>query len=242
MTETKKQWSWAIVGGSVLVFLSAAVNSCLFVNLGTSVSHLQGDLTKVASHTINASPLLTREVPYLITTTGCFVLGAVAAGFFIRHPPLDFKRPYGRALLAIGVSFIGAHLSVISFPLLSIGIAGLACGFQNALATHYHGLLFRTAHITGLLTDLGTQVGMKLRGDDVPGWKIYAPLCLVSSFVLGVMFGSALMAVYSRSALLILATFYMAGGSCWMACKHIILPRWRRSLEQKEFSALGGDL
>jgi|GEM_PF-5134493 len=41
--------------------------------------------------------------------------------------------------------------------------SGNACGFQNALATHY-GLVLRTTHVTGLLTDLGTNLGMRLRG------------------------------------------------------------------------------
>jgi len=41
----------------------------------------------------------------------------------------------------------------------------------------------RTTHITGLLTDLGQFIGMRVAGHHVEGWKITTPLFLALSFL-----------------------------------------------------------
>ena len=44
----KPQPKWIVIGGCLLAFLSAAVNAGFLIRLGTSVSHLTGDVSKVA--------------------------------------------------------------------------------------------------------------------------------------------------------------------------------------------------
>lgn len=150
------------------------------------------------------------------------MLGASTAGFFIHHPAIEFSRPYGRSVTAIGLCLIGAHFSFTGMPVLSICLASFACGFQNALATHYRGMVLRTTHITGLLTDLGTNLGMKLKGHQIPWWKLMVPTCLVLSFFCGAVFGSTLVLFTNGPALLILAAMYLAGGIGWSISKRII--------------------
>jgi uncharacterized membrane protein YoaK (UPF0700 family) len=225
MTEFKLQARWVVAGGCALAFLGAAVNACYLIHLGTSVSHLTGDLTRAATNAVEGHWHLTHEALYLVFAAAFFLMGAAGAGFFIHHPNLEFSRPYGRAVLAIGLCLIGAHFSFDILPILSISLAGFACGFQNALATHYRGMILRTTHITGLLTDLGTNLGMRLRGHDIARWKLLVPACLVTSFFAGAVFGSTLVIVLRRPALLVLAGFYIAGGVGWSTYKHFILPK-----------------
>ncbi|MGL5016935.1 MAG: YoaK family protein [Luteolibacter sp.] len=215
------QPKWVIVGGCCLAFLGAAVNACYLIQLGTSVSHLTGDVSKVAMNAVEGHSRISAAAVHLIAAAVSFVLGASTAGFFIHHPSIEFSRPYGRAITAIGLCLVGAHFSFATLPVLSICLASFACGFQNALATHYRGMILRTTHITGLLTDLGTNLGMKLKGHQIAIWKLMVPTCLVLSFFCGAVFGSVLVIFTIGPALLILAALYLAGGIGWSVFKRV---------------------
>lgn len=212
-----------ILGGCCLAFLGAAVNACYLINLGTSVSHLTGDISKVAMDAADGHLSLSAAALNLIAAAASFVFGAAVAGFFIHHPGIEFSRPYGRAVIAIGTLLIAAHCAFLKIPVLSICLAGIACGLQNALATHYRGMILRTTHVTGLLTDLGTNLGMKLRGHQVAGWKLMVPTLLVLSFFTGAVFGSTLVIFLNWPAIPIIASFYLAGGAGWSIYKHLYL-------------------
>jgi uncharacterized membrane protein YoaK (UPF0700 family) len=213
---------WVIAGGCCLAFLGAAVNASYLIHLGTSVSHLTGDVSKVAMNVVEGKGPISTAAVYLISAAMNFVLGAATAGFFIHHPSIEFSRPYGRSVSAIGLCLLGAHFSFERLPVLSICLASFACGFQNALATHYRGMVLRTTHITGLLTDLGTNLGMRLRGHQIALWKLMVPTLLVLSFFAGAVFGSTLMIFTNGSALLVLAAMYLAGGIGWSICKRLV--------------------
>lgn len=217
------QRGWVICGGCFLAFLGAAVNATYLIKLGTSVSHLTGDLSKFAWGVADAHHGLSEAALNLVTAAASFVFGAALAGFFIHHPGIEFTRPYGRAIIAIGTLLAAAHLVFLKVPVLSICLAGIACGFQNALATHYRGMILRTTHVTGLLTDLGTNLGMKLRGHQVAGWKLLVPTLLVLSFFTGAVFGSFLVLAMDWPALPIIASLYLMGGTGWSIYKHLYL-------------------
>ncbi|MEO5917059.1 MAG: YoaK family protein [Luteolibacter sp.] len=214
---------WIIGGGCCLAFLGAAVNACFLLRLGTSVSHLTGDVSKVAMNAVEGRSHLSAGAINLLTAAIGFVMGAATSGYFIHHPGIEFDRPYGRSIIAIGVCLAGAHFSFNASPSLSIILASFACGFQNALATHYRGMVLRTTHVTGLLTDLGTHLGMRLRGHEIARWKLLIPTFLVLSFFAGALFGTALVVVLKLPALLILAGIYIAGGTGWTLYKHLHL-------------------
>jgi uncharacterized membrane protein YoaK (UPF0700 family) len=197
------------------------VNACYLIQLGTSVSHLTGDVSKVAMNAVAGYSRISAAALHLIAAAVSFVLGASTAGFFIHHPNIEFSRPYGRSITAIGLCLVGAHFSLVTLPVLSICLASFACGLQNALATHYRGMVLRTTHITGLLTDLGTNLGMKLKGHQIALWKLMVPTCLVLSFFCGAVFGSALVIFMTGPALLVLAGMYLAGGIGWSVFKHV---------------------
>lgn len=206
----------AVATGYCLAFLGAGVNSCYFVGIGTSVSHLTGDVSKVALAVADRQEILSSAVLHLVAAALGFVSGATAAGFFIHQPRMDLSRPYGHALILVGLGLAGAQLLLDVNELSSIALAGIACGFQNALATHYRGMVLRTTHVTGLLTDLGTSLGMRFRGHQVPAWKIAIPLFLSLSFFLGALAGCAAYLHMPQRALFGYALLYGALGCLWV--------------------------
>lgn len=219
----------AVATGCFLAFLSAGVNACYLIGLGTSVSHLTGDVSRVALNVVEGHEALSLAVFNLVSATFGFVSGATLAGFFIHHPSIEFTRPYGRAVLAIGVCLAAAHFAFGHAPIASIGIAGLACGFQNALATHYRGIILRTTHVTGILTDLGTNLGMLLKGHQIALWKLSVPVFLVISFFAGSLAGCMAFIMLPRKALLFYALLYMGLGGLWIAFRYFFILRRSRS-------------
>jgi uncharacterized membrane protein YoaK (UPF0700 family) len=90
---------------------------------------------------------------------------------------------------------------------------------QNALATRYRGLILRTTHITGLLTDLGQVIGMRLRGHPVESWKISTPLLLSLSFASGAAVGAILKLKTGVPVPLACGSIYVVGGLVWSVLK-----------------------
>ena len=104
-------------------------------------------------------------------------------------------------------------------PLPACFLAAWACGMQNALATRYRGLVLRTTHITGLLTDLGQLIGMRLRGHPIEIWKITTPLLLAASFVAGAAIGSAAELMTTVPVTPVCGAIYILGGALWSMIK-----------------------
>ena len=59
----------------------------------------------------------------LLVATLSFLLGATMAGYAIHHPSLEISRPYGRAVMVIGLCMLMAHAVLSAFPLAAIGVA-----------------------------------------------------------------------------------------------------------------------
>jgi uncharacterized membrane protein YoaK (UPF0700 family) len=161
----------------------------------------------------------------LAIATFAFVSGATTAGYFIHHSSLDLERPYGRSISSIGACLLGAHFALGEMPWLSVGLAGFAFGFQNALATHYRGMILRTTHLTGLLTDFGVNLGMRLKGQQIPIWKLVVPGSLIVSFFCGAAFGAMLLLRWHLPFALLIGGAYLVGGAGWSLFKHLVIPR-----------------
>ncbi len=213
-----KSRNLVLSGGCALSFGAAFTNTGLVLHTGTSVSHLTGDISQMTINIAHWSPPMLPDLWRVSVAAGCFLMGAVLAGFIIHHPTLEISRPYGRAISGIGVLFLIAFVAMARFPLLGIGLAALGCGVQNSLATHYRGIILRTTHLTGLMTDLGVTLGMRLHGHDVAAWKIRVPLFLIISFSMG-----GLMAAYMQfsgiDAVAVAGGAYLAAGIGWSIWK-----------------------
>lgn len=218
---------WIVIGGCILAFLSSATNAGFLIHLGTSVSHLTGDVSRVAVDVVRGNRAMAIEAWTLVIAALSFVGGAMVAGFFIHHPSLDLNRPYGRSVSFIGLCLLGAHFSLDHIPWLAVCLAGFAFGFQNALATHYRGMVLRTTHLTGLLTDFGMSLGMRLNGHDIALWKLMVPGSLIVSFFLGSAAGACIVLWWHLPFALLLSLAYLFGGLCWTAFKHLVIARRR---------------
>jgi uncharacterized membrane protein YoaK (UPF0700 family) len=210
---------WVLAGGCGLAFLAAAVNADFMLRFGISVSHLTGDLSRVSAESVRSGGLWSDEAQVLLFSILGFVGGAATSGFFIHHPSLDFRRPYGRTMVGIGLLLVGAGFLTNFSVGLACLVAAWACGMQNALATRFRGVILRTTHITGLLTDLGQNVGMLLRGHVVDRWLIVTPLGLAAAFLTGAGSGALAQLKLGVPVTPICGAAYVLGGVLWSLWK-----------------------
>jgi len=217
------QWI-ALAGGCCLAFGAAFANMGLLLRTGTSVSHLTGDVSKLSMDLVRTSPEILSELLRVAVAALSFFIGAFIAGFFIHHPSLDFARPYGRTVTGIGLLLIFSYVLISVAPVVAISLSAFACGLQNSLATRYRGIILRTTHLTGLITDFGITLGMRVRGFDIPAWKIAVPALLTGSFVLGCIIAAALYLVADRDPVLIAGVAYVGAGILWTVAKHFVFP------------------
>jgi uncharacterized membrane protein YoaK (UPF0700 family) len=208
-----------LLGGCWLAFLAAAVNAHFLMRFGLSVSHLTGDLSRLGLQAVTADSVTTREVLLLLTTLLGFVAGAALAGWWIGNPVLTLSRPYGRAVMAIGLALGLAWRLENSWPTNAALLASMSCGFQNSLATRYRGLVLRTTHVTGVLTDIGQLIGMRLGGHSIETWKILGQTAILVAFFAGALSGALLEHNAPGPALLVLALLYLASGLAWFILK-----------------------
>lgn len=214
---------WVLFGGCMLAFLSTAMNTGIVLTLGTSVSQMSGDVSRIGLNLMGPGPEgFAVGIDLLFAISG-FLGGAILAGFTIHHPTLDQSMPYGRCLIFIGGCLLLAQPSLVPLPRIALGLCGFASGFQNAMATHYRGIILRTTHITGLVTDIGSHIGMVLRGHTITPWKIVVPSLVVFSFFLGGVFGAWLILFTQAPFLLWIGGMYIFGGGIWYVFQRTVL-------------------
>ncbi|MGJ8698315.1 MAG: YoaK family protein [Verrucomicrobiaceae bacterium] len=211
--------SQIVIGGCLLAFGASFLNTGFLLSTGTSVSHLTGDIARIGSGLLTLGNADGFHIVNVVTATLGFILGAIISGFLLHHPSLEISKPYGRVLSALGIFLIAAHCSYRNFPILSIAIASAVCGAQNALASRYRGIVLRTTHLTGLFTDFGIHLGMKLRGHKVDAWKLSIPIVITFSFLLGAIASSALVLADQDNWMLVAGTGYLFGGISWSVYK-----------------------
>lgn len=214
--------SQIVMGGCLLAFGASFLNAGFILNTGTSVSHLTGDIARIgASLSAIWRENDLRLLNVAIATLG-FIIGATVSGFLLHHPVIEITMPYGRILASLGILLGIAHLVYEKNPLLAIFIASAVCGAQNALASRYRGLVLRTTHLTGIFTDFGIHLGMKLRGHRIESWKLLIPIYLTFSFLAGAVTSSALIFYKQDGWILIAGIGYFSGGILWSLYKRTL--------------------
>ncbi|MFV0337185.1 MAG: YoaK family protein [Chthoniobacterales bacterium] len=211
-----------VLGGCILAFGASFLNTGFLLSAGTSVSHLTGDIARIGSSLSSLNQTEAGLLTKVSLASLGFMIGATISGFFLHHPALEISRPYGRTLSILGICLIGAHYAnTNAHQMLAIVIASAVCGAQNALANRYRGVVLRTTHLTGLFTDFGIHLGMKLRGHEIEVWKLLIPIWITVWFLLGAVVSSYLFLLGRADWLLIAGMGYLFGGFAWSIYKRL---------------------
>lgn len=182
------QW-WVFFGGAALAGTAGYVNAVLIDLYHVAVSHMSGAVSLLGVGIAHGEA---GELERIANLVAGFVGGAVLSGLIIGGTTLRPGRRYGVALMVEGALLALGCWRTTRGDLDGLTFAACACGLQNGMASSYLGLILRTTHVTGILTDLGVQIGHLLRHRRVEGWKLLLLLDILGGFLLGGILGAAL--------------------------------------------------
>lgn len=158
------------------------VNSVVLGFFHTPVSHMTGAVSHLGVDLAAGHPA---DVAASLSIVMGFLSGAVLAGLLVGAFKLIPGRRYGIVLMVEGALLMGASALLTSGQRLGLPAVAMACGLQNAMASSYCGLIIRTTHVTGTVTDIGVMLGHWLRHRQIDWWKLRFLSLLVLSFGLG---------------------------------------------------------
>jgi uncharacterized membrane protein YoaK (UPF0700 family) len=153
--------------GGYLAFVAGAVNAGGFMAIGQYTSHMTGIVSSIGDNFALASLLpVLGGLSMLIS----FIFGAVATALLAnwgrRHRiHSEFTLPLLlEAIVLLLFGLAGAYLNIYK-PLTVPTIALMLCfvmGLQNAIITKISKAEIRTTHMTGIVTDMGIEIGRLL--------------------------------------------------------------------------------
>ena len=153
--------------GALLAFVAGAVNAGGFVMLGHFSSHITGAVSRIGIHATDGDFTMLQISLGLLFS---FLFGSLCASLLIswgRQRQLHGQ--YAAALLLeaallAGFGLIGDSLEKVVWLLVPMPalMLCLAMGLQNALVTKVSNAEIRTTHLTGIITDIGIELGKLL--------------------------------------------------------------------------------
>ncbi|WP_390893445.1 YoaK family protein [Bosea rubneri] len=149
--------------GNTLAFIAGAINAGGFLAVGQYTSHVTGFVSSIADNLVLGSlGIVLVGVTALVTFVSGSACSAVLINWGRRNAPgRQYAYPLGlEAALLLLFGALGSASG--AFPGLLLLAAPLLCfimGLQNATITKISGARMRTTHLTGMVTDIGIEMG-----------------------------------------------------------------------------------
>lgn len=180
---------WVEAGSFGLAANAGAINAIgLLAFRQQTVSNLTGTSTRAGVAIADAD---LAEIAHLLFIILAFMLGAALSGIIIDNAVLRLGRRYSVVLIMEAGLLLLAMLQLMHGSSTGYLLAAAACGLQNGMVSTYSGAIVRTSHVTGLITDLGTLLGARLRGHPIGPRKLALYLLILSGFIVGGAIGAA---------------------------------------------------
>jgi uncharacterized membrane protein YoaK (UPF0700 family) len=159
--------------GVLLCFVAGAINAGGFLAVRQYTSHLTGIVSAMADGlALGAYGLVLSGLGALLS----FVAGAACSAIMVNYARR--RKMHGEyalpllleAVLLLGFGVLGARLAGVAglFVPLTVMMLCFIMGLQNALITKVSKAEIRTTHITGIVTDIGIEVGKMLYWNGAP--------------------------------------------------------------------------
>ncbi|WP_131105311.1 YoaK family protein [Ornithinimicrobium sufpigmenti] len=174
----------------LLAWVAGALNSVGFVAVGFYTSHMTGIVATVADQLVLGG---THLVLFGLVALVAFVLGAMACAHQFNWARRRHRRDrfalvlFVEAVLILIVGALAEEVTWVHREWLIVATLGFVMGQQNALITKVSDATIRTTHITGMVTDIGIELGkmtyLKRAGDPDPVRGDLRKLLMLSTLV-----------------------------------------------------------
>lgn len=204
---------------SWIFLLTAAAG---FMNVATIIlfsatsSHHTGRLSNSMIHLLKGD---FEDFIRLMIVILAFFLGTMLSGFLFPEQAFKLKRRYGYIQLLSGLAIVTGSIMLKNswWYLLE---TTLILGLQNGMFVYYKGMIVRTTHMSGNLTDAGLALGRSLAGRKSELWKARFQLLNLSSFLLGGIVGAGLLLYTSVDIWLVASSLYVFIGLLYFSLYH----------------------
>ncbi len=153
--------------GFGLAFVAGAANAGAFLAVQVYTSHMTGLVSSMADH------IALGELSLALGAMGAvlsFLMGATTTSLMVNFARRrQLRSQYAlplllEAMLLLAFGFLGAKLAGIQglFVPATVMLLCFMMGLQNAVITKISGAVVRTTHLTGVITDLGIELGRLL--------------------------------------------------------------------------------
>jgi len=150
--------------GATLCFVAGATNAGGFLAVGQYTSHMTGVVSSVADHLVLGQIGLALVG---LASLVAFISGAMTTAWMVNWGlRRNLQSAYGRPLLLeaallliFGLFGTGINFFAGLFVPLTVLVLCFIMGLQNAVITKISNAEIRTTHVTGLVTDLGIELG-----------------------------------------------------------------------------------
>jgi uncharacterized membrane protein YoaK (UPF0700 family) len=189
--------------GVTLAFVAGATNAGGFLAVGQYTSHMTGIVSSIADNLVLGN--ITIALAGLLALSA-FVGGAMTTAWMVnwalrRQLQSAYARPLlleALLLLVFGLFGTGINFFAGLFVPLTVLVLCFIMGLQNAVITKISHSEIRTTHVTGLITDLGIELGKLLYinglNKDAPVManrkKLRLHIKLITSFFVGGLLGA----------------------------------------------------
>jgi uncharacterized membrane protein YoaK (UPF0700 family) len=150
--------------GALLAFVAGALNAGGFLAIGHYTSHMTGIVSFAADNLVLGNIGLTAAAGLSLLS---FMAGAATTAWLVNYARrISARNIYATPLrieaallLAFGIAGATVRLQeIFSITLIAVLLC-FTMGLQNALVTKISNAEIRTTHITGLVTDIGIELG-----------------------------------------------------------------------------------
>jgi len=172
-------------GALALAGTAGFINSIALGVFGSPVSHMTGAVSYLG---IEYAAGRMHAAIVTLSIILAFMAGAAFGGFIVGAETLGPGRRYGISLIFEGALLAFATVCLLSGGSFGVSLIAMACGLQNATSSSYFGLMIRTTHVTGTVTDIGVMMGHLLRHRHIERRKLVWRMS-VSSLFIRILFG-----------------------------------------------------
>ena len=169
LTSTQRSHKTNVQLGAYMAFVAGAVNAGGFLAIARYTSHMSGIISAIGDDlALNDFISVLGGISLLLS----FLFGAATTAIIVnwghrRKIHSEFALPLlVEAILLLVFGLVGANLNLY-MPLTVPAIALLLCfvmGLQNAIVTKASRAEIRTTHMTGVITDIGIELGKFIFG------------------------------------------------------------------------------
>ncbi len=164
LTGTVRTWRENTHLGVGLAFVAGATNAGAFLAVSQYTSHMTGIVSSMAD------ALVLGQTEVFLTGVGAlcaFTLGAATTAVMVNYARRrGLSSAYAlpllvEAALLLVFGFLGARLQLIHglFVPATVSLLCFMMGLQNAVITKISHAVIRTTHVTGIVTDIGIELG-----------------------------------------------------------------------------------